>query len=94
MGMQCDVSSPDQATPVVYTGYGVLYNGVPLMPLPSSGILVTNGSTAITSRLVPPPSNLTSGGVYGITVGGPCRVESDTSYMTCPGTPQNDTAEQ
>jgi hypothetical protein len=93
MGMQCDVS-PEQATPVVYTGYGVLYNSIPLMPLPTTGVLVTNTSTAITSRIVPPPSNLTTGGVYGITVGGPCRVDSDTSYMTCPSSPKNDTAEQ
>lgn len=93
MGMQCDMPSPDQATPVVYTGYGVIYNDVPLM-LPSTSILVTNGSTAITSLIVPPPTNLTAGGVYGISVGGPCRVESDNSYMTCSNTPRNDSSEQ
>lgn len=32
LGMQCDLDSPEGATPFQYTGYGLIYNGTPLVP--------------------------------------------------------------
>ena len=95
MGMICDAPSPAQATPLVYTGIGVLYNNTPLVPVGPGGALVVNGSSAGANSLVPAPTNLTAAGVYSVLMGGPCRVTSHTSYVHCPpGQPQNDTAEQ
>ncbi len=94
-GMLCDMSSPAQATPLTYTGIGVAYNNTPLVPVGPGGTLVLNGSAAGPSALAPAPTNITTAGVYGVLVGGPCRVEGATSYMYCPaGEQQNDAAEQ
>ncbi len=80
---------------MTYTGTGVAYNNMPLVPVGPRGALVVNGSAAGPSELVPAPANLTSGGTYNIVVGGPCRVEVASSYMYCPAGPQlNDAAEQ
>jgi hypothetical protein len=93
--MICDLSMSAQATPLTYTGTGVTYNNMPLVPVGPGGALVVNGSAAGPSALVPAPANLTSAGVYSVVVGGPCRVEGPTSYMYCPaGVQQNDAAEQ
>jgi hypothetical protein len=90
----CDLDTAAQATPVTYTGTGLTYNNTPLAPVGPAGALVVNGTAAGPSALLPAPTNLTSAGVYSIVVGGPCRVEGPTSYMTCTGQPQNDEAEQ
>jgi hypothetical protein len=31
-GMQCDLDTPNGATSFTYTGYGIVYNGTPLVP--------------------------------------------------------------
>jgi hypothetical protein len=93
--MLCDMTSPAQATPLNYTGVGVVYNNIPLVPVGPGGTLVLNGSAAGPSALAPAPINVTTAGVYTVLVGSPCRVEGPTSYMYCPaGEQQNDAAEQ
>jgi hypothetical protein len=91
----CDVPNPAQATLVTYSGYGFLYNGTPLAPAGSTGVLAVNGSRTGGAALQVAPANITSDGIYSIAVGSPCRVDSAASYLYCPpGAPQNDTGEQ
>jgi hypothetical protein len=48
-GMQCDLDTPNGATSFTYTGYGILYNGTPLVP-------EVSGCTSREQCLAPWPS--------------------------------------
>ena len=93
--MQCDADTPQQATPVTATGYGIVYNNTPLAPEGPGGRLVVNGSAAGGNKIVPAPISLTNAAVYSMVVGSPCRVDNEVTYMYCPlDQSQSDTATQ
>jgi hypothetical protein len=94
-GMQCNVAAASAATVLQWTGYGFAHDNSPLAPSGPDRVLVVGGCPGgAATRVRQPPQRLTAAGVYGIAIGGSCRVDTLTSYMTCGGSAQNDDAEQ
>ncbi len=61
-GVLCDLDSPTGATILTYTGYGMSYNGVPLVQSPNSQTLLLSSDPACTvpggDQMTFPPANL------------------------------------
>ena len=61
-GVLCDLDSPTGATILTYTGYGMSYNGVPLVQSPNSKTLLLSSDPACTvpggEQMTFPPANL------------------------------------
>ncbi len=82
-GVLCDVSSIDQATPLLYTGAGLRYNGAPLasagagQPLLRSPGAPTPTSTLAVQPVGPPalPGRLPSGCVHKLACGREAAVQ-------------------
>jgi hypothetical protein len=84
-----------EATVLQWTGYGFAHNNSPLAASGPDRVLVVGGCPGgAETRIRQPPQRVTAAGVYGIVIGGSCRVDSATSYMTCGGSAQNNDAEQ
>ncbi len=64
----------------MYSGYGLLHGGTPLVPGPL-GQLIVNGTSTGGNKIVPAPLRVTAGASLSVVVGGPCRVDDERTLM-------------